>query len=279
VVHKRNAGQASTYLTLSWYDFTAPDDEIWSTALTLRDNNYVAMTAQTGDGAGGLRIRLTQSSRRLRFTVTDAQQGGARRTIVTASADSVDQLRRENPEHVRNYLEPPLRKITGKSLLRPGPADVYGAFETIQPDPEVARQVIALLSRLDAESFKQREQASADLAKLGPPAVLAVLRLDRSLVSAEANTRLMSFLAAHGNSTVASQAAAKDPHFLVDCLDDDDAKVRAAAKAALEKMLDRPLKFDPSLTGAQRLKAVDAVRREVDAKSKQQRADDSTGAR
>jgi hypothetical protein len=263
-VYKRTVGQASAYLTVSLYDFSAAPDDYWHVGLNLRDNQYVMLVAQTGDRAAGVQVRLTQSQRKLRFTVTEA-----RKNIVNASADSVDQLRRENAQLVRKYLEPPLRRITGRSLLKPGPADVYRVFEQIQPDPAVARQVARLLIRLDAESFKERESASDALAQLGGSAVLAVLRLDRSLVSAEVNTRLTSFLAAHGNSTVDPQQAATDRHFLVDCLDDEDAKVRSAAKEALEKLLSRTITFDLSLTGEQRLKAVDAVRREMELKSQQ----------
>jgi hypothetical protein len=265
VVLKRSAGKASTYVTLSWYDFSAADDEFWQAAVTIRDN-YVSLSAQTGNAASGVRVRLTQSAKRLRLLVTDAQPGGARRQVFSASADSVDQLRRENPEQVRKYLEPPLRKITGRSLLKPGPADVYAVFENIRPDPAVARLVMRLLIQLDAESFKQREEASQALAKLGPPAVLAVMRLDRSMVSAEVNTRLATFLAAGGNSTLDPRQAAKDPHFLIDCLDDDDPKVRAAAQEALEKMLNQPVTFDLSLTGEERLKAVDGVRKQLSGK-------------
>ena len=270
VVRKRTVGQV-IYTTVSQYDFSAPDDQTWQVDINVRQN-YFMLNAQSGETNTGVRVRLTQQNNQLRLIVYEG-----RRSIFNVSAASVQQLRRENPQQVRQYLEPALRKITGGPLLKPGPADVYRAFETIQPDPEVARQVMGIVIRLDAESFNDRERASGELAKLGPPAVLAVLRLDRSLFSAEARTRLISFLAAHGSSTLDPKDSANDPHFLVDCLDDEDAKVRSAAKAALEKLLERPVKFDVSLSGSERLKAVDAVRRELATKAQPPR--DSIEAR
>src|SRR5439155_1200618 len=132
-VRKRILGGANNlYVTVTRYDFDAPPDEFWSTALTLR-TGYFAVMATRGDNANGLRA----------------------------------------------------------------------------------------------------------------PAVLAALRRDLSALSAEAKNRLDLFLANHSNMLLDDpRAPLTDGAFLLDCLDDDDAAVRAAGKAALEKLIAKPIEFD-----------------------------------
>jgi hypothetical protein len=55
-----------------------------------------------------------------------------------------------------------------------------------------------------------------------------------------------------------------DVAFLVDCLDDDDRAVRAAAKAALERRAGKQIAFDVSLEGADRAAAIDRVRGSIE---------------
>jgi hypothetical protein len=261
VVERRTVGKASNYTIVSYYDFAAPDDQLWCSSIILRDD-YLSLSASAGE-ADGVRVRLTQSGRGLRFQVAQIQAGGVRRILCSASADTIRQLRQENPEPVRKYLEPALRKLTGRSMLKPAPADVYRVFESIRPDPAAAGQVAKLVARLDAESFKDREQASEGLAKMGAPAVLAVLRMDLSWGSAELKARVARFLGDQSNAAADARQAAKDPHFLIDCLDDEDVKVRQAARDALAKLLGRTIDFDLSLSGEARSKAVDALRQRL----------------
>lgn len=267
VVHRRLRGRANAYTTFAWYDFEAAEDRVWSSSMTIRDN-YLALASQVGDSTNGLRIRLTQSGRSLRFTVSQVENRRSR-TVVSATATSVRELVTENPQAVRQYLDPAVRKITGRSLFKPGPADVYRVFDQINPDPEAAQKVISLLGKLESDSFKEREQASAALAEMGAPAVLAVLRLDESLHSAEVRVRLDSFVASQSGAMFGTIAEARqDPHFLIDCLEDEDPKVRRAAKEALEKVAGRAVEFDDSLTGEARAQALERLRGELAGKDK-----------
>src|SRR5439155_23666333 len=127
-------------------------------------------------------------------------------------------------------------------LLRPGAADIYRVFDKIPPDPAAAKKLEDLLIRLEADDYPARDKASKELHALGAPAVLAVLRRDLSDLSAEAKNRLDLFLANHSNMLLDDpRAPLTDGAFLLDCLDDDDAAVRAAGKAALEKLIAKPI--------------------------------------
>lgn len=263
VVRNRALG-GGPYTTITRYDFDAPDDGIWSTVLSVR-TSYLMISAQTGDTMNGKRLRLTQSNRTLRMQVTHVEKG-QHREIFAANAETLRQLQVEHPNEVRQYLAPAVRMITGRWLFKPGAADVYRVFGTIAPDPETSAEVGRIILGLEADAFAQREAASKSLGKLGPRGVLAILRRDRADLSPEARNRLDAFVAGHSNLDMADvERARRDPHFLLDCLDDADADVRGAAKQAMEALLKRPVDFDPAAAeGPARAAAIDKLRQEID---------------
>jgi hypothetical protein len=263
-VRKRVIGAASQYVIVSRFDFDAPADEVWSTVLTLRPG-YFAVNSMSGDNATGMRVRLTQANGTLSFTCTTIDRG-SQRMFVNASAATLKQLQSEHPQEVRRYLMPMLRKLTGRNLLRPGATDVYRVFDKIQPSPPVAKQLDDLLVRLESDVYAVRDQASKDLASLGAGAVLAALRRDISDLSAEARNRLDLFISNHSNLPIDdARAALKDGPFLLDCLDDEDINVRIAAKDALQRLIKRPVEFDPAAEEEGRAAAVDGLRKTLDA--------------
>lgn len=251
------------YAIVSRYDFDAPPDAIWQTTITVK-SKYLAISGAIGDTADGVQVRLLQSNGTLNLTCTNVQRG-ARNTFFLATASSLRQLQGEHPEEVRRYLTPILRNLSGRLLLRPGATDVYRAFDAIRPDPQAARKLDDLLLKLEADAYAVREQASKDLAALGPAGVLAALRRDNADLSGEAKNRLDRFIAEQSSMSADDVAAARrDRSFLLDCMDDDDAAVRAAAKAALDHVIGKPVEFDLTLTGAARAKAVEALRRNLE---------------
>lgn len=280
IVQKRVLGGGAvpnnSYISLTRYDFDAPDDQPWSTGVTLR-SNYLLINAVVGDQQTAVRVSLVQSSGTLILRVTNNQPrpaaaaapavaAPAQAIVLTVQATSLNQLRAEHPEEVRTYLAPALRALAGRSLFRPGPADVYRAFDQIPANPAVARKLDALLAGLESDEFAKRDKATANLTNLGPPGVLAALRRDNSDLSPEAQNRLQQFIAAHATLSLAPGEAAKtraDRSFLIDCLDDNDPAVRAAAKASLEKLLHRPLPYDTTLDGKARESAVEALRKTI----------------
>jgi hypothetical protein len=262
-VRKRVIGAGSQYVIVTRFDFDAPADELWSTVLTLRAG-YFAVNGMSGDTGSGLRVRLTQANGTLSFTCTTIDRG-SQRMFVNASAATLKQLQLEHPQELRRYLMPMLRKLTGRNLLRPGATDVYRVFDQIRPAPPVVKQLDDLLVRLESDVYAVRDQASKDLASLGSAAVLAALRRDISGLSAEARNRLDLFISNHSNLPIEdARAALKDGPFLLDCLDDEDVNVRVAAKDALERLIKRPVEFDPVADDEGRAAAVDGLRKTLD---------------
>jgi hypothetical protein len=263
-VRKRMLGAAnSLYVIVTRYDFDAPEEEYWSTMLTIRAS-YLAINAMRGNTTDGMRVRLTQSNGMLSFTCTSLDRG-AQNSFVNFSASTLKQLQAEHPQEVRKYLIPMLHNLTGRNLLRPGATDVYRVFNALRPDPQVAKRLDDLLIRLESDVYAVRDQASKDLHSLGSGAVLAALRRDTGDLSAEARNRLDLFISNHSNLPLAdARAALKDGPFLLDCLDDEDANVRAAAKSALEKLLGQSIEFNPTQDDQSRATAVDALRKKLD---------------
>ncbi len=262
-VRKRILGRNNNmvYITVARYDFDAAPDEFWSTVLTLR-TGYFVVSATRGDTASGMRVRLSQANGSLSLTCAEITRGAARTTFI-ASAPTLRQLQAEHPHEVRQYLNPMLRGLTSRLLLRPGAADIYRVFDTIPPDPAAAKRLDDLLIRLESDDYPVRDKASRELGAIGAPAVLAVMRRDLSDLSAEAKNRLNVFLANHSNMLLDDpRAPLKDGQFLLDCLDDANPAVRAAAKIALEKLIAKPIEFDISLDEDARAPAVDALRKQ-----------------
>src|SRR5205823_8639994 len=85
----------------------------------------------------------------------------------------------KHPLEVRRYISPLLDAIAGRRVLKPGEADVYRAFDWIQPDSDTTAQVRSIIAELAAPDGARREAASGKLELLGAPAVLAILRMDR----------------------------------------------------------------------------------------------------
>jgi hypothetical protein len=264
-VRKRALGGAADllYVTINRYDFNAPADQFWNIATTLSPNGLM-LHGVRGDEKKGVRVRLTQSKGSLSFVCWKMDQG-AEEIFFRASAPSIRQLYGQHPREVRRYLSPLLHDLTGKFLLRPGAADVYRLFETIPADREIANELNRVIGRLESNSFPVREQAGKDLSALGAPFVLAALRRDLSDLSADAKEHLDRFIAEHSNAQWDDlDAARKDRLVLLDCLEDEDQAVRAASKAALEKVVGKKIEFDVLAGAEAREKMIEGLRAELE---------------
>jgi hypothetical protein len=185
---------------------------------------------------------------------------GRRAVVLSMEAGDLQQLRRERHEEVRKYLEPMLIEICGgaRNPLRPQAGDVYRMFESIPADSAALERVKRIVDSFDALEPVAREAASQQLNQLGRAEVLAAARLDRTELSAEQSLRLDAFVARH--SAVSDIAAARrDPLFLIDCLEDDDRAVRAAALLQLRQTTGQPIEFDLDAPAEQRAIAAAAL--------------------
>ena len=185
---------------------------------------------------------------------------GRRAVVLSMEAGDLSQLRRERHEEVRTYLEPMLIEICGgaRNPLRPQAGDVYRAFESIPADSAALERVKRIVDSFDALEPAVREAASVQLNQLGRAEVLAAARLDRTELSAEQSLRLDAFIARHSAVTDIA-AARRDPLFLIDCLEDDDRAVRAAALLQLRQTTGQPIEFDLDAPADQRAAAAAAL--------------------
>ena len=124
----------------------------------------------------------------------------------------------------------------------------------------------ALIKKLDAENFQDREAASKALEALGQPAALAVRRMDRSGFTEEQIGRIDAFLA-HFKPTndVDAKRLRKDRDFLLDCLFSDDEQIRRLAHAELEKVVGRPVEINLTAAPEQRLETIQRLRASIGA--------------
>ena len=182
------------------------------------------------------------------------------RTLLTARGENLEQMAGAHPEEVDRYFAPLLRKISRTNLLGPGAADVYALFPEIPADDGVVSRVEQILPALDSPDVSEREKATRDLAVLGRPGILAVMRWDETALSPEQHARMRHLIQSHRRRAQAAGSARTDVAFLSECLADDDLAVRVAAKRAIETVLGREISFDPSLDIDRRTLAVDQLR-------------------
>ncbi|HYO11248.1 MAG TPA: hypothetical protein VER17_19950, partial [Tepidisphaeraceae bacterium] len=243
------------------------ENDRWSplqvTSVSRTGGEADAVVTITGAGRAGttsVAVTFVQDARTgtARFLVQRQRRMRARPLAGAQSSDLVQLFNDHQPE-TRLYLVPLLAELGRGDLLRPRPGDVYRAFPSIPPDPKVSRQVRDLLPALDSTESTERDAAVAKVEALGAPALLAVARLDPSELTPEQSSRLGALLARHSTWTDPA-AAARDPDFLVDCLEDDDPAVRAAALDALRPLARREVRFDPAAAPEQRARAAASIR-------------------
>jgi hypothetical protein len=243
---------AMRYVNLNRYDFDQTgEDQIWHTYLNFGDTYLTINAAGIGYSLTYNQINGMATLNAMKF------QNGRYQSIVSLNAPSLTRLQAEHPREVHQYLLPLFRRWSMDELLRPGPADVYEAFEEL-PATSGARQAVDdLLPRLDSNNATERDAASAALTALGRDGIHAALRLNRSGLSFEQIDRLDAFIES-GRRRARSENV--DPMFLLDCMEDDDLAVRTLAGSRLAKTIGHPLGFDPAAAPSIRAAKLESLR-------------------
>ncbi|MDB5290571.1 MAG: hypothetical protein JWL69_1812, partial [Phycisphaerales bacterium] len=253
-------GRQAPFTYINRFDFDTDEEQPWAYHLNCNDRT-TSLSSQSIYGT----VSLVATSGAVTLTVNEfTQWGQAAANVLSARAGSLPQLRADRPAEFRQYVLPLLEKFSDVSFLTPGPGDVYAVFTEIPADAKTSAQLEALLPELDADDPADRDAASARLAQLGAPGVLAALRLDPSGLSEEQKIRLRNFVGAHCRLGLHDPLATrKDAAFLADCLEFDDPAVRAAARTAIEKRLGHPIAFDTAMSGDAAARAADEIRKEL----------------
>jgi hypothetical protein len=260
MINSFNNGVVSFH-TLARCDFDAPDDQFWMISYTFQDSgNAVSIYAQGGPDCEVNRLFFNQQQTSVSVNLSGMENNRLKQ-ILLATAPDLFRLRNDHPETIRKFLLPILKKLTGQSVLRPGASDVYRVFTHIPADPRVTGRLFACLPGLVSDVQEIRDRATQDLLSLGPTGALAALRTDAEVLLPEQANRVGELIRAHRRMTLEDPAqTSNDPHFLIDCLEDDDKLVRAAAKTALERVFSRPIDFDLDALPAAREVASDRLR-------------------
>jgi hypothetical protein len=262
----------TVFYTLSRFDFDGPADGLWMIQFSFQQASHVTnIFAQGGETSEIARLFYIQTPDTVTLNISTMENNRLHPMLNTRS-DDLFHLRADHPAEVSRHLLPLLRNLTGQPILRPGAGDVYRTFTTIPADPAVTRRIDVLLPGLSSIDPVERDRATESLRELGAPGVLAALRYDRDLLLPEQGNRLSDFVNVQSPVTVGNPSDFdRDENFLLDCLDDDDRAVRAAAKAALEKLLGRSVAFDPAAPVNVRTQAAEALRQKLARSAAQRR--------
>jgi hypothetical protein len=186
-------------------------------------------------------------------------------TILLTAPDFLT-LRRQFPAETTKYLEPIFHRLHADGIaFSTDPKVAWQVFAPdARPDPSIAVKVNQILPRLDSDNFRDREAASADLKKLGQRAAVVLWKIDRSLLSAEQNSRIDAFLTDYQPITEndANRLRA-DPTFLLECLYNTDEFLVTTALSHLEQIAHHPIPFDRILRDEARREAVNALREKL----------------
>jgi hypothetical protein len=166
-------------------------------------------------------------------------------------ADSFAELAEQHPAELRKYLSPVLRHLGGADPFAPGAADVYGAFAEIEPEAAAQEKLAALLPGLSDPDPHQRQLAFEELQTLGAAVACAALRWPDSDLNPQQRLSIKQYLRSQSRRRDETAAELRrDPLFLVDCLEFDDARVRSLAKDELERALSRTIDLDTTRSDA-----------------------------
>jgi hypothetical protein len=222
----------------------------------MKQVSLVQTPPDASDGNVGIRLRVT----------VQGNNGDPPAVNIERSAADFLSLRRQYPSDTARYLEPIFRDLHAEAAVF-GP-DRKLAWEVFAPDaatdPKVNAAVKQILARLDADNFRDREAAAADLQKLGQPAAICLSRWNRAGLSPEVNSRIDAFLSSYRPLPDAdAQRLRGDVNFLIDCLYDNDNFIVQSALARLHQVTGRTIQFDPALRDDARRAAIDQLRQSL----------------
>jgi hypothetical protein len=238
--------------------------DFWFISIIATPDQVLISANRGGRIAHDTMLRLIQrGDRSVQLAVAEAGSGRS----FSIHASNLVELRRKHPEQVRDYVVPLLRQIAGEDLLLPGAADVYRVFDEVVPEPRLAAEVDAIIPELSNPSFARRERASRELAALGPAATCAAMRVDRTMLNAEAAARLDELIENKARRRNGNPALMRNElSFLADCMEFDDPQIRRAAKSQIEQITGTRIPLLAVPTPKEWSAAADVIRQQVSKK-------------
>jgi hypothetical protein len=179
------------------------------------------------------------------------------------TANTFDDLCIKYADDVNRYLRPVLRDFKQESsVFAPNTQlawQALGADYIIEP--AMLERVSKLVTKLDADSYEERQAAIEGLRQIGEPAALILMRADRSAMSPEKQSGVDEFLAPFVQLTSdEAEAMRDDPTFLLDVLASDDVELRKLAWERLKAVTHTEVNFDPRGEASERAAAIGKLR-------------------
>ena len=208
---------------------------------------------------------VNQPPRGAQLMVTEAGGAGRPPVNVGVMARDFTALLRLYPAAVSEHLRPLMRQMGQEAVFAPEARVAWQVFAEHWPaDAALKEKVGAILPDLDAADRVVREGAGERLAQIGPDAAMVLMQLDRRPLSAEQNSRIDAIIRRHAPlPPSAARKMRKDVRFLLDCLNSDEPRVRAAALSSLRDLCPEPIEFDADLPVPARGAAVAALREKL----------------
>lgn len=184
------------------------------------------------------------------------------------SAPTLPALRREHPREFEEYLRPLFREFHQDQAVFGVEGQVAWQVmaDVWQSPPDLSERIAPLIAQLDAVEYSERARAQAALRKMGEPAALYLASADRRSWSAEQRARTDKLLAEFFPlSMQQAKTLGMDVNFLLDCLDSDDADLRAATLKHLNRALGREVQLNLDKPPAERFAAIAQLRKQLSA--------------
>jgi hypothetical protein len=178
----------------------------------------------------------------IRFLVRRDATDTEKELDLKLSGANLAQLRSEHAAELDAYLRPILRDFKQEGAVFGVPPhvawQVLGTDSTI--DPAMLEKVQKTVSQLDADDFRDRQNAAEQLRQLGQPAALALAKLDRTKLSLQQIGAIDAFLAEFAPASADQvNGLANDKSFLLDVLFNDDSALRELALKRLHGVTGR----------------------------------------
>ena len=262
-----------------WFKYDRPGVTEESTTIqVLPINVQLSRVTETAGGGGG-QILLIEQRHASAANAAAGGDPGVRLEVMDAgdaahpapptlrwTADTFAGLCRLHPGAVARYIEPILRDLHADAdVLAPDTPLAYQVFAAeATVDEATAARVRQLVAQLDADDFRDRDDAGERLRAMGPIAAVALGRMDAAKLSPEQRARTAAVLRHFRPVTDAdAQRLRGNVDFLLNCLNDTDPFVSRIALDRVRAVVGHDVPFDPRLTGRPRREAVWRLRCEL----------------